>query len=184
MADCDISRLVGSIHDADGRACLVVTGGGISAVGALFAMPGASRTVIDAQIPYARAALDAYLGAAVVHHVSAAEAGAMAIAAHARAVQLDAGRETQAAKTVGLSCTAAIATDRERRGENRCHVGWYDGTGGKVYSLTMLKGERDRPGEEAICAAMVLNALAEAIGLDERLQLALLDSERVVVATV
>ena len=184
MTDCDIPRLVGSIHDADGRACLVVTGGGISAVGALFAMPGASRTVIDAQIPYARSALDAYLGTAVVHHVSGEEARAMAVAAHARAVQLDAGRQPRAATIIGLSCTAAIATDRERRGENRCHVGWYDGTAGKVYSLTMLKGERERPGEEAICATMVLNALAEAIGVGQRLPLALLESEQVIVETV
>ena len=48
----------------------------------------------------------------------------------------------------------------------------------------MLKRERDRPGEEAICAAMVLNALSEAIGLEERLQLELLDSEQVIVETV
>lgn len=184
MADCDIPGLVSAIHDADARACLVVTGGGISAVGALFALPGASRTVIDAQIPYARSALDAYLGAGVVNHVSAEEARAMAVAAHARAVQLDADRQRQAATVIGVSCTAAIATDRDRRGENRCHVGWHDGTSGKVYSLTMDKGARDRPGEEAICAAMVLNALAEASGLESRLPLALLESEQVIVESV
>lgn len=181
MADCDIPGLVRAIHDSDARACLVVTGGGISAVGALFASPGASRTVIDAQIPYARAALDAYLGAAVVHHVSAEEARAMAVAAYARAVQLDADRQPAAATVIGVSCTAAIATDRDRRGENRSHVGWYDGTDGKVYSLTLEKGARDRPGEEAVCAAMVLNALAEASGLDLRVPVALLDTERLVV---
>lgn len=183
MSDSDISVLIRAIHDADVRACLVVTGGGVSAVGALFAVPGASRTVIDAQIPYARAALDAYLGAAAVSHVSGDEARAMSVAAHARAMRLDAGRDPAASMVIGVSCTAAIATDRERRGENRCHVAWFNGSAGKVYSLTMLKGARDRAGEEAICGAMVLNAMAEASGLEQRVQIDLNDSERVVVGT-
>ena len=39
---------------------------------------------------------------------------------------------------------------------------------GTIYSLVMNKGERDRAGEEAVCSAIVLNALAEAFGIEDR----------------
>lgn len=174
-------QLVAAIHDADVRACLVITGGGASVVGALFAVAGASRTVIDIQVPYARAALGDYLGERAPRHVSAEEAQMMARAAQLRAVKLDAGREHPAQRIVGISCTAAIATDRDRRGTNRCHVAWYDGTRGVVSSLTMTKGARDRSGEDAVCAALVLDALAQASGLQDRMGIDLVGSERLVV---
>ena len=153
----------------------------MSAIGALFAVAGASRTVIDAQVPYSRTALDEYLGERAPRHVSAGEAELMARVAQMRAVKLDAGREPAAERIIGVSCTAAIATDRDRRGENRCHVAWFDGVRGAVSSLTMTKGMRTRREEEAICGSLVLNALADASGLSSRLKVNLVGSERLVV---
>lgn len=180
--DAKLLELVAAIHDADVRACLVITGGGMSAVGALFAVAGASRTVIDVQVPYARAALDDYLGEQAPRHVSAEEAQMMARAAQLRAAKLDAGRAPAAQRIVGVSCTAAIATDRDRRGTNRCHVAWFDGARGESCSLTMAKGMREREGEEAVCAALILNALACAGGLSGRVDIDLVASERLEVA--
>ena len=80
-------------------------------------------------------------------------------------------------RLVGLSCTAAIATDRIRRGENRAHIGWHDGTGGVTRSIVFKKGARSRTGEEALCAAIVLNVLAEACGIDDEVDLDLLEGE-------
>lgn len=171
-------RLIKQIHDADARSCLVITGAGTSAISALFSVAGASRTVIDAQIPYSRTALDAYVGAQAEQHVSKTEAKTMAIKAHDRAVRLsDMG--IRGNRLIGLSCTAAIATDRHRRGENRVHVAWHDGNEGATYSLVMNKGERDRAGEEALCSAIVLNALAEAFRIEDRLGVQLLPGENV-----
>lgn len=181
LYDQSVLDLVAEVHAADVRACLVITGGGMSAIGALFAVAGASRTVIDAQVPYSRTALDEYLGERAPRHVSAGEAELMARVAQMRAVKLDAGREPAAERIVGISCTAAIATDRDRRGENRCHVAWFDGVRGAVSSLTMTKGMRTRREEEAICGSLVLNALADASGLSSRLKVNLVGSERLVV---
>lgn len=174
----DEFRLIKQIHDADARSCLVITGAGTSAISALFSVAGASRTVIDAQVPYSRAALDAYVGAQAKQHVSRDEAKIMAIKAYERSVRFS-DPELGAIRLIGLSCTAAIATDRHRRGENRVHIAWHDGNGGATYSLVMNKGERDRAGEEAVCSAIVLNALAEAFGIEDRLQLQLLPGENV-----
>ena len=174
----DQFRLIKQIHDADGRSCLVITGAGTSAISALFSVAGASRTVIDAQIPYSRTALDVYVGTQAEQHVSQDEAKTMAIKAHNRAVRLS-DTEPPPNRLIGLSCTAAIATDRHRRGENRVHVAWHDGRRGATYSLVMNKGERDRAREEAVCSAIVLNALAEAFGIEDRLELQLLPGENV-----
>ncbi len=43
------------------RLALAVTGGGSALLHWLFDHPGASRVLVEAQIPYARAALSAYL---------------------------------------------------------------------------------------------------------------------------
>ena len=173
--------LVRAIHDADVRACLVVTGGGVSAVNALFAVPGASLTVIDAQVPYSRTALDDYLGERAERHVSSHEALMMARKAYARAKMLDAERDPPAGTLLGVSCTAAIATDRLRRGENRCHVATFNGSNAMSYSITMQKGARDRAEEETVCASLILNAMAEACELENELEIKLLDSERIIV---
>ena len=145
----DQLQLIKQIHDADVRSCLVITGAGTSAIAALFSVAGASRTVIDAQVPYSRTALDEYVGTQAQQHVSPDEAKTMAIKAFKRSEQLsDLGSRPN--RLIGLSCTAAIVTDRNRRGENRVHVAWHDGNGGATYSLVMNKGERDRAGEEAV----------------------------------
>ena len=173
-----VFELISRIHDTDAKACLVITGAGTSAISALFSVAGASRTIIDAQVPYSRAALDMYVGMQAEQHVSKNEARMMAIKAYERAVELS-DAEVRTNRLIGLSCTAAIVTDRHRRGENRAHVAWHDENRGATYSLFMEKGARDRAGEEAVCSAIVLNALAEACGLEDRVDLRLLPGENV-----
>lgn len=178
MNDETSRALIERIHGTPTKACLVITGAGTSAIAALFGVAGASRTIIDAQIPYSRSALDRYVGAKAEQHVSKDEATLMAIKAFQRAVHLTEA-DDRPERLIGLSCTAAIATDRLRRGENRAHVAWHDGERGATYSLVMKKGARDRAGEEAVCSAIILNALAEACGIEDRLGLELLESENV-----
>jgi hypothetical protein len=175
-----ITDLVRQVHAADGKLCIVVTGAGTQALAWLFSEPGASRTVLDAQVPYAAAAVEAYKGRKTEQHVSASEAMALAEDALRRAAGLaKAEGMPAAAPLAGVSCTAAITTDRVRRGENRCHVGLATSAGlRRVTSLVMVKGARDRAGEEALCSLMVLNAVAEAKGVSARLPLPLVDGER------
>ena len=48
---------IARIHASSLRAMLVVTGGGTQAIADLLAVPGASRTVLEAVVPYSEAAL-------------------------------------------------------------------------------------------------------------------------------
>lgn len=171
-------KLIAAIHESPTKACIVVTGAGASAVSALFAVAGASRTVIDAQVPYSRSALDDYVGVAAEQHVSKTEAALMATRAYQRAVELSDSTGPND-HLIGLSCTAAIATDRVRRGDNRAHLAWHDGERTATISIVLTKGGRDRDGEEAVCKALVLSALAEACGVKSTIAPKLLGGENV-----
>ncbi len=168
--------LISQIHATSAKACLVITGAGTSAIAALFAVAGASRTIIDVQVPYASAALDAYVGSSAEQHVSKHEAVIMAVKAYKRAIALSETAD-EVEQMIGLSCTAAIATDRLRRGENRAHITWHNGIKSVTYSIVMHKGMRDRAGEEALCKTIILNALAEACGLQAQLDIQLAEDE-------
>jgi hypothetical protein len=85
----------------------------------------------------------------------------MAEAAYRRALRLTDG----AAPCLGVACTAAIATDRVKRGDHGCSVAVYDGATLRVSRLTLAKGARDRAGEEALISLLIIRAIAEACGV-------------------
>ena len=169
-----VRAVVERIHAAPVRVCLVVAGAGARAVAWLLGVPGASRTVLDAQVPYSMAALDEYAGFRAEQHVSVEEAFALADSAYGRACRL-AGED--GGPVAGVACTAAIATDRPKRGTHRAHVAWRGGDGARCLSLTLTKGARDRDGEEEVVSRLVLRAVAEACGLDAEMDLGLLGDE-------
>jgi hypothetical protein len=70
-----------------------------------------------------------------------------------------------------------LATDRPKRGDHRFHLAVATADRSSVHSLTLAKGQRDRAGEEAVLVAVLLNALAEAVGVTLRLPLPLLEGE-------
>ncbi|MCZ6893081.1 MAG: hypothetical protein O7H40_03405 [Gammaproteobacteria bacterium] len=170
-------ELAQKLHSVPGRGCVVVTGAGIRAISDLFAQPGTSRTILEAQVPYARKALDEFVGVRADQHVSAEEALLIAEAALKRARHLeDEAEENQL--LFGVGCTAAVATDRVRRGEDRAHVAWTDGTRSGGASIWFDKNARTRADEDLIVSAIVLNSIAEAIGVEERLEIDVFDTER------
>ena len=177
----DVIKLVTDAHRAEGKLCLAVTGAGTQALAWLFAQPGASRTVLEAVVPYAGEALDEYTGVKAEQHVSADEAALMAERALERSVSLSGATPAVEVGLAGISCTAAIATDRARRGQNRCHIGLATNRGlRKTWSLVMNKGERDRAAEEDVTSRLILNAIAEAKGIPTRVHVALLPGEEIV----
>ena len=113
-----IRAQVEAIHGGGARLALCVTGGGARAVSWLVGVAGASRSVLEVQIPYSASALEEYLGERVESAVAPEVAVKMARAARVRAERL-AGRGEAVA---GVGCTAGIATDRPKRGGHRCYV--------------------------------------------------------------
>jgi len=171
-------ELAQKLHSVPGRGCVVVTGAGVQAISDLFAEPGTSRTILEAQVPYARRALDEFVGVQAEQHVSAEEALLIARAAQKRAQHLASeGDDDQL--LFGVGCTAAVATDRVRRGEDRAHVAWTDGTRSGGVSIWFDKSARTRADEDAVISAIVMNSIAQAVNIEERLEVDVLETERI-----
>lgn len=170
------TRLVAQIHDSPQMTVIVITGGGTGALADLSAVPGASRTLLEARIPYCERALVDFLQYSPRQAVSVETAAALAHRAFERARYLMPDQEVP---VIGLSCTAALVTDRPKKGEHRLHVGVCTDDGSRVYSLILAKGARTRVREERVAADVVLCAIAGATGLPFSLDLGLLPGEEV-----
>lgn len=176
-----MSSLIAKIHASPVMAVLVVTGGGAQAVADLLAVPGASKTVLEALVPYSEKALTEFLGESPAQAVSVETAAAMARAAYRRALRL---RDDPAAPIIGLACTATLATDRPKKGEHRAHVGLCTQDETSVYSLTLTKGARDRHGEERVVSTLLLALLAEACHVESQDNMDLLPGEQLHVTII
>src|SRR5215471_6186361 len=114
----DRVSLITRIHASPTMVVLVVTGGGAQALADLLAVPGASRTVLEALVPYSERSLAEFLGTLPEQLVSVETASALAQTAYQRALRL---RTEEAVPLIGLSCTATLVTDRPKRGAHRAH---------------------------------------------------------------
>ncbi|HVC60617.1 MAG TPA: hypothetical protein VND19_09690 [Acetobacteraceae bacterium] len=176
--------MISTIHASDRKAALAITGGGSGAVGELLRVPGGSRLLIEAQIPYDALALATFLGFAPEQACSADTAIAMARSVRARAARL-VPADTD---LVGLGATAALVSDRPRKGEHRFHIACANSAGIAHCTCVMVKGRRDRAAEEDLVSRAIVLWLAHACGIAAPSPRSLLDAdehfEETVVATV
>jgi hypothetical protein len=172
--DADVRDLVAHIHSAPGKVVVAATGGGATAIGWLLAVPGGSRTILEAIVPYAQSSLMDFLGRAPANYCSVPTTREMAIRARERAMFLAPGEQV-----AGIGCTAGLRSDRPKRGEHRVHVAAATEAGSIVQSITLAKEQRSREGEEEVVSRLLLNTLAEAFHIDSRLSLPLLPGEAV-----
>ncbi len=175
--DAEVRDLVGEIHGSPLRCVVIVAGAGSEALSSLLGAPGASRTLLEAVVPYSRAALVDLLGRLPGSLASPEAAAQMADAAYARALALRDGDYPVA----GLSCAGALLSDRPRRGFHRAHVAVRTEDGRIAFGVAMEKGLRDRAGEEGVASLMLLRAAALAAGLNRRVDLRLSPGEHLVV---
>lgn len=125
-------------------------------------MPGASASVLEAIVPYAPTALADWLGGAPDRHCSERTARAMAMAAFERARAL---AEVDPATLRGMGATASLASTRPKRGAHRIHVAWQSAVTTVVTSST-FSGEQTRAEEEQLAMQLILEAVAEACGVE------------------
>lgn len=158
------TELVARIHSSGRQIVVAVTGGGSKAISQLLEVPGGSRTVLEAVVPYSQAALDDWLGSPVEKACSEPTSRALAMAAWLRARRL--APDADPHQLVGVGSTASLASDRPKRGEHRVHVAVQTATATASFSLPLAKGARDRKKEEWLAAKLVLTVLGEAAGVD------------------
>lgn len=166
--------VIEELHAAPGRAVIAVSGAGSLALAWLMELPGASRTLLEAIVPYSQSSLVGFLGYEPEQYVSPETSRNMARAAYARALELREGEEP----VVGLACTATIATDRPKRGDHRACVSLRDDAGTTTYNLKLAKEMRDRKQEEEVVSRLTLKTLAEAWNTGMDIPLALLPEDQ------
>jgi len=171
--DIQWGPLISATHSSGCKAALAITGGGSGAAGELLRIPGGSQLLLEVQVPYSEEALAGYLGFQPAQACSAETAIAMAEKARTRAARLAPG----GSDAVGLGATAALVSDRPRRGEHRFHIAYASKGGIEHFTAVLAKGRRDRAGEEDLVARAVILWLARACGVAAPSPGSLLDSD-------
>jgi hypothetical protein len=179
-SDAAWHQLISALHASGRKAALAITGGGSGAIGELLRVPGGSRLLIEAQVPYDERALATFLGFAPAQASNSDTAIAMAQSARARAARLmPAGTDL-----VGLGATAALVSDRPRRGEHRFHVAFANSAGVAHCTCVMAKGRRDRAAEEDLVSRAIVLWLARACGVAAPSPRSLIDADEHYTETV
>lgn len=166
-------ELISAMHASGRKAALAITGGGSGAIGELLRVPGGSRLLLEAQVPYDEHALAEFLGFAPAQASSADTAIALARTARNRAAKL----APDASDLVGLGATAALVSDRPRRGEHRYHAAFVNSAGVAHCTAVLAKGRRDRAAEEDLVARSIILWLAKACGVAAPSPASLLDAD-------
>src|SRR5215831_7261091 len=179
-SDAAWQQLISTLHASGRKAALAITGGGSGAVGELLRVPGGSRLLIEAQVPYDEMALATFLGFAPVQACNSDTAIALAQTARARAAKLvPAGTDL-----VGLGVTAALVSDRPRRGEHRFHMAFANAAGIAHCTCVLAKGRRDRAAEEDLVSRAIVLWLARACAIAAPSPCSLLDADEHYAETV
>ena len=181
-SDAAWQQLISASHASGRKAALAITGGGSGAIGELLRVPGGSRLLIEAQVPYDALALSAFLGFSSAQACSAETAIAMARTARARAASLapansDGGTELVGRDLVGLGATAALVSDRPRKGEHRFHIAFANSAGIAHCTCVLAKGRRDRAAEEDLVSRAIVLWLARACGIATPSPKSLIDAD-------
>lgn len=157
----DIAATVAAIHAAPPRLVYAFAGAGSLALYWLHAVAGSSRTLLEARDCYAPGSLAQVMAGVPPQAVSPVVAVGMAVWARHHAAAIAAGDWP----LLGVGCTAAIATDRERRGADRAFVAVVGAGEPAVYGLSLLKGAAGRLGQEEQVSRLVIAAIAASLEL-------------------
>jgi nicotinamide mononucleotide (NMN) deamidase PncC len=169
-----IHQAIQAIHDHPAKLVFEFAGAGSLALFWLHSVAGSSRTILEATDRYASTSMIDLLGAPPEKFVSRATAESMAMQAYRRARRL----ADAATPCLGVGCTATIATDRAKRGAHEVWVAVQDRDGVRSYGVVLVKGARDRMGEETLVSEIVVRALSDSCGIAADVPLALRPDEQ------
>ena len=176
--DRKVGNLITRIHASDNfKGSLVVTGCGSMSIAWLFSIPGSSKTLLSAYVPYSKKSLELYLGKHLTNHVSEKEALSIADVAYNNTLKFINTSEKDI-KVFGIGCTGAIATNRNRKGEDRAHIAIKSKNKECIYSIYFNKLKRDRISEEIIVSKQIINAIACISEIPDSIPLDLLEDEK------
>ena len=145
------------LHRTPWQGVFYITGGGSEFLSEMLSTAGASKTVLEARVPYASGALEQLLGQAPEQACSDNTTRSLAMAAFQQAMKL--GDE----HTFGFSCSASLATDREKRGRHRAYIAIQTEQVTRTFAVSL---EGNRADEEHTLVEQLWHALDIALDLN------------------
>jgi len=130
-----MNKKIEAIQNSEYFANIVITGGGTRFIPILMTHAGASRFVNEIVVPYCPDSMEEYLGANLSSSCSEEAAIIMAEKAYSKLPSMY--------NRLGISCTAALRTVRDRRGSDRAHIAIADSYGVKAYKVTFETSTRE-----------------------------------------
>lgn len=143
---------------------IYASGGGIQSLSWLLTVPGASRSIMNAGVPYSRGAMNDLLGASASQSCSTSTTELLATEAFRNCASLVL-RETlhfdslTNANVFGIACSAALVSASPKKGSHRCYVSSVTPHVISTWSLEMSKGSRTREEEDFVCSRLILDAI-------------------------
>ena len=148
------------IHDSTFRFVLISSGGGTNAIYEILKVPGASNSVLEAYVHYAKESLDHYLLRQPDHYSSHYTTLSMAAKAYSAAKKID--PKTHPKKLLGIAITASLATNYVKKGDHKFFIAIQTHKYSHSFSYQFTKGELSRDEEEAVVTKYVIKALSGA----------------------
>ncbi|MBR62024.1 MAG: hypothetical protein CL904_05125 [Dehalococcoidia bacterium] len=167
--DSNLNKFISSLHASEYRCVLALAGAGSRALSWLLEVPGSSRTLIEATVPYSLESLSELLGKRPQTAVSMRTAQYMAQKAFCKAKLLC----SNSSMLIGVGCTATIATDREKKGDHKAYISIMSEQGLTNWYVQFTKGLLTRSQEEQSISHAILYALSNTINLSDKLDIEL-----------
>ena len=158
-----MQELIKKIHQSPFKVTIVSSGGGTEAISSLLQVPGASNTILESYIPYAKESMDAYLNKKPDHYCSMQTCLSMAANAYKSCSKI--AGETKSKYLIGISITASLATTYTKIGDHKFYIVLQTSSYTKSVACILDKNTRSRKEEEELIANYVMHLLGEACGI-------------------
>ncbi|HVU02486.1 MAG TPA: hypothetical protein VHE30_12070 [Polyangiaceae bacterium] len=153
-----VTAALAELASSSARVFVACTGAGAGVQSALWSVPGASRFLVGAAFPYAKDAIDRFLGFTPERYTS--PDAALDLAAEAFL------RSGATADSVGIGVTGTVASLSPHRGDHRIHAAWVSERAAGSFDVVLPKdaGHEARRRDGEIADFLGLNALLAAVG--------------------
>ena len=152
------TELIKKIHSSGYRFVTVCSGGGTDAISELLRVPGASESILEAYVPYAKESLDYYLLKKPDKYCSQDTTLSIAAKAFSAAKKIDPKQHPNS--VLGVGVTASLATNYSKKGEHKFFVAIQTHAYSKILSYKFKKGELSRPEEEKVVTQHIILMIA------------------------
>lgn len=136
-------------------------GGGTELISTLFSVPGASSTMLEASVLYDPESFCDYIGHYVEQYVKEETVRSLLGASYSRACKYVLGKSLQ--RPMALVVSAALATNRVRRGDDHAYIGYQIQGELPMVSHVTLDKEEFRSTQGEILSDFLLKILFEVV---------------------